>query len=553
MRGGARRGAAAARRRGRDLAASGTACSRSTSSERPLTPRPRLAGHAARRRRRSELRGGSTRPPCTRAPGCFLHPSFWPAKLAWLREERPTLRPARRFVSASRTTCYAAADAASSARRLSIASGTGLLDLARAGLGRRAARRARGRTSDCCRRSRTSPDGDEPGTRRSATAPARTSAPAASSTRRAALMVGTSGALRILYEAEPRSRGPGLFLYRLDERRVVEGGAFSDGGNLYAWLEQDASRRPRLDSPTASRTRTASRSCRCSAASAVPGWNRTRRGAIAGLTFDTTPSDLPPGRRSRASPLGSRTSPTSCPRSRRSSRPAHALLGEPRVDRRWSPTRSRGPSPRPASRRPPLRGAAVLALRAARDRAGARRRSARCSSRDRSGRPDLRGLRERQRELYRAPASSALDGRRRRASAPPRRCASASIPAAASSSAGLPEPRHLAHREPHDAAGVSPSESASSTASPSPPSGQWSSTVTIRPPVASAAARSVSRVDRLDRVEVDHARLDPLAGERVGRLQRLVQRDPGGRRSRRRRPRASDRASRRSGTPRPAP
>src|SRR5206468_2606444 len=55
--------------------------------------------------------------------------------------------------------------------------------------------------------------------------------------RRAALMVGTSGALRILYETDrPRPR-PGLFMYRLDERRVVEGGALSDGGNLHAWLE----------------------------------------------------------------------------------------------------------------------------------------------------------------------------------------------------------------------------------------------------------------------------------------------------------------------------
>ena len=34
-------------------------------------------------------------------------------------------------------------------------------------------------------------------------------------------------------------------------------------------------------------------------------------------------------------------------------------------------------------------------------------------------------------------------------------------------------------------------------------------------------------VDRLDRVEVDHARLDPVAGQRLRRLQRLVERDPG--------------------------
>jgi len=55
---------------------------------------------------------------------------------------------------------------------------------------------------------------------------------------RAALSVGTSAALRILYETDrPRPR-PGLFLYLLDGRRVVEGGALSDGGNLRVWLDE---------------------------------------------------------------------------------------------------------------------------------------------------------------------------------------------------------------------------------------------------------------------------------------------------------------------------
>ncbi len=51
-------------------------------------------------------------------------------------------------------------------------------------------------------------------------------------------MVGTSGALRLLYETEQPQPKPGLFVYRLDERRVLEGGALSDGGNLYAWLRK---------------------------------------------------------------------------------------------------------------------------------------------------------------------------------------------------------------------------------------------------------------------------------------------------------------------------
>ena len=54
---------------------------------------------------------------------------------------------------------------------------------------------------------------------------------------RAALMIGTSGAYRVVREGEPAPRD-GLFSYLLDERRVVEGGSISDGGNLLAWLNE---------------------------------------------------------------------------------------------------------------------------------------------------------------------------------------------------------------------------------------------------------------------------------------------------------------------------
>ncbi|MGQ0542867.1 MAG: gluconokinase [Blastocatellia bacterium] len=56
----------------------------------------------------------------------------------------------------------------------------------------------------------------------------------------AALMIGTSGAMRVLYEGEPPKKiPPGLFCYRLDRKRVVLGGALSDGGNLYDWLKRN--------------------------------------------------------------------------------------------------------------------------------------------------------------------------------------------------------------------------------------------------------------------------------------------------------------------------
>jgi gluconokinase len=108
---------------------------------------------------------------------------------------------------------------------------------------------------------------------------------------RAALMVGTSAALRVLYETEEARPRPGLFLYRLDERRVVEGGALSDGGNLNDWLERTlaapagplAGRGPADHGLTFLPFLGGERST---------GWDPTQTGAVAGLTFATTPLDL---------------------------------------------------------------------------------------------------------------------------------------------------------------------------------------------------------------------------------------------------------------------
>ena len=57
---------------------------------------------------------------------------------------------------------------------------------------------------------------------------------------RAALMVGTSGAMRVAYVGKPPEKiPPGLWCYRIDRRRVIIGGALSDGGGLYQWLREN--------------------------------------------------------------------------------------------------------------------------------------------------------------------------------------------------------------------------------------------------------------------------------------------------------------------------
>ncbi|MDQ3798533.1 MAG: gluconokinase [Acidobacteriota bacterium] len=57
---------------------------------------------------------------------------------------------------------------------------------------------------------------------------------------KAALMIGTSGAMRVAFKGSPPEKIPnGLWCYRIDRKRVITGGALSDGGGLYRWLKDN--------------------------------------------------------------------------------------------------------------------------------------------------------------------------------------------------------------------------------------------------------------------------------------------------------------------------
>ena len=214
--------------------------------------------------------------------GCFLHPSFWPAKLAWLREQG-TLDQARRVVSFAD---YLFLKLTGELRTtLSSASGSGLLDLR--------ARAWDGELLDALGldESLLPPISDDPaGTTFPALGDGACSNLGAGCTtaERAALMIGTSGAYRVLHDGEPSPR-EGLFCYFANEGRVVEGGAVSDGGNLYAWLERTLRletvepREPDGHGLTFLPLLGGERS---------PGWNPRATGAIAGLGFDADAADL---------------------------------------------------------------------------------------------------------------------------------------------------------------------------------------------------------------------------------------------------------------------
>jgi gluconokinase len=203
--------------------------------------------------------------------GQYLHPSYWPAKLAWLAETEPEVfRAASRFVSFAE---YLRGEPVTSP---SLASGTGLLDLGACAwdvelldsLGLDA-----GRLPELA---------DVPVWIDGVCANLGTGCLGS----RAALSVGTSAALRILYEtARPRPR-PGLFLYLLDGRRVVEGGALSDGGNLRVWLDET------LRDGGSERDDHGLTFLPFLGGERSTGWDPAATGAVTGLTFATTPADL---------------------------------------------------------------------------------------------------------------------------------------------------------------------------------------------------------------------------------------------------------------------
>jgi gluconokinase len=53
-----------------------------------------------------------------------------------------------------------------------------------------------------------------------------------------ALMVGTTGAMRAVFEQPSVTVPPGLWCYRLDPRRFVLGGALSNGGKVFEWITE---------------------------------------------------------------------------------------------------------------------------------------------------------------------------------------------------------------------------------------------------------------------------------------------------------------------------
>jgi gluconokinase len=242
--------------------------------------------------------------------GCMLHSSYWPAKLIWLSSTRPELfRTVDRWISFGD---YLHLRLFGEIRMsISMASATGLFnqnqcawdhqllselpvdaehlpaivhtDLGLTGFG--AAYRSRWPHLTLARWFAALGDG------------ACGNAGSGCVTReRAALMVGTSGALRTLWEARSVAIPPGLWCYRADRRRFVLGGALSNGGDLYAWINQTM----RLPSQDEIETQLDAMEPDGHGLTLLPflsgerstGWAGDARAVISGIGIDTTPIEI---------------------------------------------------------------------------------------------------------------------------------------------------------------------------------------------------------------------------------------------------------------------
>jgi gluconokinase len=111
---------------------------------------------------------------------------------------------------------------------------------------------------------------------------------------RVSLMVGTTGAMRMVVEATSVRIPRGLWCYRVDRRRFVIGGALSNGGEVFAWakrtLQVPKDMEARLENAEPGTHRLTM--LPFFSGERTPYWRADLRAAITGLSFSTEPFDI---------------------------------------------------------------------------------------------------------------------------------------------------------------------------------------------------------------------------------------------------------------------
>ncbi len=111
-------------------------------------------------------------------------------------------------------------------------------------------------------------------------------------------MIGTSGAMRVGFEGDvPKIIPKGLWCYRIDRRRVLIGGALSDGGGLYRWLKDELNLRCSDDELEAEIAKNAPDAHGLTflpflAGERSTGYNESAQGAILGLRSSTNAVEI---------------------------------------------------------------------------------------------------------------------------------------------------------------------------------------------------------------------------------------------------------------------
>jgi gluconokinase len=111
---------------------------------------------------------------------------------------------------------------------------------------------------------------------------------------RAALMVGTTGAMRLVSDTPQTKVSPGLWRYRVDNRRFVTGGALSNGGDVFAWIKRNLA----LPKDIEGRLETAAPGTHgltmlpFFSGERTPYWRADLRAAIIGLSASTDAFDI---------------------------------------------------------------------------------------------------------------------------------------------------------------------------------------------------------------------------------------------------------------------
>ncbi|MFN8459134.1 MAG: gluconokinase [Anaerolineae bacterium] len=111
---------------------------------------------------------------------------------------------------------------------------------------------------------------------------------------RVALTIGTTGAMRVVLETDPPSPPEGLWIYRVDRRRSLVGGATTEGGNVFAWLRQTLQLPNNIEEALSALEPTAHGLTMLPfvAGERAPGWRGEARASLVGFTLNTRPIEI---------------------------------------------------------------------------------------------------------------------------------------------------------------------------------------------------------------------------------------------------------------------